>query len=198
MKRYGMVLCAVWSLFVWWPDHVVAEGSWWDKGVNMIKGTSDDKAPTSTATPDQAEIGNAFKEALRLGTEQVVQQLGVTDGFNKDPAIHIPLPAGLSKAKTMVSKMGMSHMVDDLELKLNRAAEAATPKAKTLFLQAIKEMTFDDVMAIYKGPEDSATKYFEAKMSPPLKEEMRPVVDTSLSEVGAIQAYDKVVNQYKT
>lgn len=32
-----------------------------------------------------------------------------------------------------------------------------------------------------------ATRYFQGKMSPALTEQMRPVVDTSLTEVGAIQ-----------
>ena len=60
----------------------------------------------------------------------------------------------------MLSKIGRSQLADDLELKLNRAAESATPKAKKLFLQAITDMTFDDIKYIYEGPEDSATKYF--------------------------------------
>jgi hypothetical protein len=35
-------------------------------------------------------------------------------------------------------------------------------------------------------------------MSPPLKKEMQPIVENTLSQVGAIQAYDKVIGQYKT
>jgi hypothetical protein len=81
---------------------------------------------------------------------------------------------------------------------LNRAAESATPKAKKLFLQAITDMTFDDVKNIYKGPDNSATEYFQNRMSSPLKKEMQPIVENTLSQVGAIQAYDKVIGQYKT
>ncbi len=87
---------------------------------------------------------------------------------------------------------------DDLELKLNRAAEEATPKAKELFLQAITDMTFEDVMNIYKGPEDSATKYFQSKMSSSLAKEMQPIIENSLSQVGAIQTYDEVMDKYKS
>lgn len=90
----------------------------------------------------------------------------------------------------------MSHLLDNLELKLNRAAEVATPKAKELFWQAITEMSFEDVTAIYKGPEDSATRYFKGKMSPSLAEVMKPVIEESLAEVKAIQAYDKVMKEY--
>ena len=142
------------------------------------------------------EIAGGLKDALRVGTESVVGQLGTTDGFNQDPSIHIPLPESLHTVQSTLSKLGMSGMLDDLELRLNRAAETATPKAKALFWDAISEMTLDDVTAIYEGPDDSATRYFQGKMSQPLAKEMGPVVSDSLSEVGAIKSYDDVMGQY--
>ena len=95
--------------------------------------------------PTTDEIGNALKEALRIGSEEVVRRLGQEGGFYADPAVHIPLPREFEVVKTTLDKIGMSFLVEDLELKLNRAAEQATPKAKALFVQAIKEMTFEDV-----------------------------------------------------
>jgi len=59
-------------------------------------------------------------------------------------------------------------------------------------------MSFEDVKKIYKGPEDAATQYFRRKMSPSLAKEMKPVVTNSLSEVGAVQAYDNVMKQYRS
>lgn len=151
----------------------------------------------SPKEPSVGDMSSAFKEALQIGSERVVGQLGRPDGFNADPAIHIPLPAQLSTVKTILSKAGMSGSIDDLELKMNRAAEAATPKAKKLFWQAISQMTFSDVKTIYSGPEDAATKYFQDKLTPSLAKEMTPIVDSSLSQVGAVQAYDGVMSQYK-
>jgi len=52
-------------------------------------------------------------------------------------------------------------LADDLELKLNRAAEAATPRAKEVFWNAITDMSLDDAKRIYEGPKDSATQYFK-------------------------------------
>ena len=124
-------------------------------------------------------------------------QLGRADGFNADSAIHIPLPKQLETVKSVLSKIGMSQSIDDLELKLNRAAEAATPKAKALFWDAITSMTFEDVQTIYKGPKDSATQYFKGKMTPALTQEMQPIVTDSLSQVGAIQTYDQVMGKYR-
>ena len=143
------------------------------------------------------EIAGGLKDALRVGTESVVGQLGTTDGFNKDPAIHIPLPDSMQTVQSALSKVGVSGMLDDLELRLNRAAETATPKAKKLFWDAISDMTLDDVNSIYEGPDDAATRYFQGKMSQPLAEEMGPVVNESLSEVGAIKSYDNVMSRYE-
>lgn len=142
------------------------------------------------------EVGGGLKEALRVGTDTVVGNLGQAGGFDLDPQIHIPLPKQLDSARKLLGKLGMDSMLVDLETKLNEAAEIATPKAKQLFLDAINEMTLDDVMAIYKGPDDAATQYFRSKMSAPLALEMKPVVDNSLEGVGAIQLFDSTMKQY--
>ena len=172
-----------------------AHGGWLDKGLDLLKGPAGNTAQKALTSE---EIGNGLKEALRVGSESVVSQLGQTDGFNLDPAIHIPLPEQFDTVESLLARIGMSSMLDDLELKLNRAAEVATPKAKELFVQAISEMTFEDVMNIYNGPEDAATRYFQDKMTPPLAKEMQPVVEQSLTEVGAVQAYDNVMGEYRS
>lgn len=173
-----------------------AEGSWWYIGGELLNTFTENDNQVEDLT--SGEIGGAFKDALQIGTENVVGRLGQVDGFNADSTIHIPLPEKLEKIKSVLSKIGMSGLLDDLELKLNRAAEAATPKAKKLFGQSITEMTFDDVMTVYKGPEDAATKYFQKKMSPSLAKEMTPVIEESLSSVGAIESYDNVMGQYRS
>ncbi len=172
-----------------------AGDKWWEKALKSIKKEDPEKLASQL---DMSEISTAFKEALRIGSENVVGNLSAVDGFNGDPAIHIPLPRELKSVKKLLKKVGMSELTDDLELKLNRAAEAATPKAKALFLQSISEMTFEDVKSIYEGSEDSATRYFQEKMTLPLSKEMNSIVKDSLSEVGAIQAFDTVMDKYKS
>ena len=172
-----------------------AGDSWWQKGTELLKPLGQSNTQTGM-TAD--EIGSGLKEALRVGSESVVARLGRVDGFNSDAAVHIPLPKQLDTVKAMLGKVGMSDMLDDLELKLNRAAETATPKAKKLFLQAITEMSMDDVQKIYKGPEDAATRYFRKKMSPSLAKEMQPIVKNSLAQVGAVQSYDNVMREYRS
>ena len=170
-----------------------ASAGWLDKLKGKLGGADDKEQALSTD-----DIGGGLKEALRVGTENVVGSLGATDGFNLDPQIHIPLPDQLSQVKKVLGKVGMDSMLTDLELRLNRAAEIATPKAKQLFIGAINDMTLDDVMGIYNGPEDSATQYFKSRMSGPLAIEMKPVVDESLAGAGAAESYDAVMKRYNS
>lgn len=176
-----------------------AQSSFFDKAKSVLGGATGalpGAAGDASALTD-GEIGKGLREALRVGTERVVSRLGKADGFNADPEIHIPLPDTLRSVQSVLKRVGMSSMADDLEIRLNRAAEAAAPKAKQLFWTAISEMTLDDVRRIYDGPKDAATRYFQAKMTPPLAEAMAPVVDKSLAEVGAIRSYDAMMSRYK-
>jgi len=144
------------------------------------------------------EIGNGLKEALRIGTQRVVGQVGAVDGYNADPLIHIPLPEDLRKVHNTLDKVGLGSMTADLELKLNRSAERAAPEAKDVFWNAITEMTLDDVQGIWKGPDDAATQYFRGKMTVPLTERFTPIVLDAMSEVGAIRSYDRMMAKYKS
>ncbi|MCP4671860.1 MAG: DUF4197 domain-containing protein, partial [Desulfobacula sp.] len=65
------------------------------------------------------------------------------------------------------------------------------------FWNAIAKMNFDDVKKVYNGPEDAATQYFKGAMSQDLALEMKPIIENSLSQVGAVQAYDNMMQSYK-
>lgn len=139
-----------------------------------------------------ADIAAGLKEALKTGTSKVTAQLGAKDGFNADPLAHIPLPQSLQKVQSGLKMVGMSGLADDLELRLNRAAEAAAPKAKQIFWNALEQMSLDDARAILNGPQDAATQYFQRTMSPDLRGAMRPIVDKSVAEAGAVKSLEQV------
>jgi len=182
-----------------------AHAGWWDKaqdilnsdtGSQVIESLGGATSGTSLSSLTNSEISSGLREALRLGTTKVVGQLGATNGFNKDPQIHIPLPGALARVDSALATVGMSALTDDLELRLNRAAEAATPKAKELFITAISEMTIEDAKNILTGPENAATQYLRRTMGPGLGQEMQPLVQNALASAGAIKAYDNVMGQY--
>ena len=166
MKKLTLSGALVLSAAFLLAQPAVAQMDWMKKGQDMLGGfgKSDSKDSGSSSGSvgglSLGDMGAGLKDALKVGTETVVGNLGKSDGFNGDPAIRIPLPGSLQTVKTTLDRLGMGSMLNDLETKLNRAAEVATPKAKELFVNAISEMTMDDVKKIFNGPKDSATKYF--------------------------------------
>jgi hypothetical protein len=196
LHRLAMCLASV-TVVVLLPASAPAQLDLLKRGEDALKSfQSGDSDVTSAALSDQ-EIGSGLREALKVGVGTVVSQVGAADGYNGDPRIHVPLPESLETVQKTLARIGMSDLMDDLELRLNRAAEAAAPEARDVFWQAIQEMTLDEVRQIYNGPEDAATRYLERTMSDPLIQRMRPIVDASVSEVGAVRAYDNAIGQYK-
>ena len=59
-------------------------------------------------------------------------------------------------------------------------------------------MSIEDAKGILNGPDDAATQYLRRTTGGQLKDSMRPVVDSSLSEVGAIQSYDAMMGEYES
>lgn len=173
-----------------------AKAQWSDllkKGESFLRR---DKEEDSGPTLTDFEIDRGLREALRISATRVVKRVGRVDGYNDDPKIHVPLPTSLRSVAYAFRHAGSPGMLGGLEVRLNRAAEAAAPKARSIFLNAIRQMTLDDARRIFKGRDDAATRYFEKMMTPDLTEEMRPVIDSALSEVGALQAYDKAMTLY--
>lgn len=170
-------------------------GGLFDFGKDLLKGLTGSGSTADALSND--DIAGGLREALTVGTGKVVEQLGQTGGFANDPAIRVRLPEKLGSVQKALSRVGMSDSLDELEAQMNAAAEVATPKAKALFLDAISQMTLDDVKGIYTGPEDAATRYFQSKMSAPLAEEMNPIVADSLANVGAVKTFDKVMGRYE-
>src|SRR5688500_2730153 len=54
-----------------------------------------------------AEISSGLKEALTIGAQKSSDKLSLTDGFFKDAAIKILMPAEVSKAESKLRMLGM-------------------------------------------------------------------------------------------
>ncbi len=173
--------------------------SWWDKGKELLGGLGGNDESTTEAVGELTvgDLSAGLKDALKVGTGNVVSQLGQEGGFGLDEAIRIALPDELQTAKEWLEKVGMADSLVDLENRMNRAAEVATPKAKELFWNAIQDMSIDDAKQIYNGPNDAATQYFRSKMGGPLGDLMRPEIQTGLQEAGAVKTFDNIMNKYE-
>ena len=90
------------------------------------------------------------------------------------------------EAKTItdhLSKLpGGAKLVDDVIVRINRAAEDAAKGAKPIFVNSVKEMTFTDALTILRGPDNAATQYFKDKTAAQLGELYRPKIRESLNK----------------
>ena len=132
-----------------------------------------------------------MKQALTQGAGKAVETLGRSDGFLGNPKVKIPLPESLHKAEGMMRTLGMGQQADELVTAMNRAAEAAVPRAKTLLVGAIKQMSVQDAKGILGGGGDAATQYFRRTTAQPLTEKFKPIVKAAIAKVGLAQKYDR-------
>ena len=133
----------------------------------------------------------ALRAALEKGSVAAVANLGRVDGFLGNPAVRIPLPDSAQRAEHLLRRVGMGSYADDLIVTLNRAAEAAVPEARTLFVQSVKKMTVQDAKGIITGGETAGTEYFRRTTRAQLHDRFLPIVQRATAKVNLAQQYDQ-------
>ena len=136
------------------------------------------------AGPDNKTTASGLKEALEIGTSNAVKAVSKTDGYFGNQVIKILLPDNVQKMADVLGKVGYQKQVDDFVLSMNRAAEKAAPQATALFVDAIKSMTFEDARKILQGGDTAATDFFKAKTSAKLRDAFKPIVSSTMNQVG--------------
>jgi hypothetical protein len=114
-----------------------------------------------TGTPlTEAEVAKGLKEALVIGSENAASILSVVDGYYGDDLVKILLP---EEASVIIDNLGRipggEKMVEDVVLRINRAAEDAAREAAPIFANSIRQMTITDAFDILKGADNAATQY---------------------------------------
>ncbi|MEL6664354.1 MAG: DUF4197 domain-containing protein, partial [Pseudomonadota bacterium] len=140
----------------------------------------------------QYEIEAGLREALTIGTERVAADLGQVDGYFGDPQIRIPLPGRLGDIQNSLQRVGLSAPLDDLQLRLNRGAEAAVPQAKSLVISAVQSITLEDALGILQGGDTAATDFLRSKTESGLRDALTPHIESALQSSGAYTALDGV------
>ena len=156
------------------------------------------KGLTSQAgtTPDAQTTASGLKEALIVGAGNAVGLLSQQNGYFENQLVKILMPKQIQKVADVLGKIGYQQQVDEFVLSMNRAAEAAAPKAKTIFIDAIKQMTFEDALKILKGDQTAATQYLKSKTYGTLSEEFSPVISSTMNNYGVTRQYDQLIGTY--
>ena len=83
--------------------------------------------------------------------------------------------------------------MDEFVLSMNRAAEAAAPSAKKIFIDAILSMSFDDARKIFSAGDTAATDYFKRRTTDQLTTAFRPLVQRTMDQNSVTQQYNQLV-----
>lgn len=157
-----------------------------------------DALPQSGSVLSNTDIASGLRQALDLGIDKQVSKLTQQDGFFKNDLVKILLPEELQKVDDALRKIGLSSLADDGLKVLNRAAEDAVKEATPIFINAVKDITFDDAKNILLGADNAATSYLTSKTQTELYSKFKPVINNSFGKVGADQIWTNLITKYNS
>ena len=153
-----------------------------------------------------SEIIAGLKEALTVGTDTAVSIVSQVDGYYKDELIKILLPPEAdiiveNLNHPLITGLGLDQLVEDLILKINRAAEDAAKDAAPIFWDAITDMTIADGYNILHGEDTAATHYLREQTYSELFDLYAPKMQNSLDKdiiagVSAQDTWNTLTEQY--
>lgn len=155
-------------------------------------------SPTAGKGLSSEEIIGGLREALTQGATNGTRKLSAADGFFKDAALKILMPAEAQKVEQKLRAIGFGKQVDNAILSMNRAAEDAAQSAAPIFINAIKGMSIKDGLGILKGGDFAATNFLKEKTLLQLTEAFRPVIESSLKKVDATKYWKTLFATYNT
>ena len=163
----------------------------WDDFLEIF---SDNPAPEVQQLTD-SEVVNGLKEAITKGVQTAITSLGKENGFYGNPMVRIPMPEHLQKIEDTLRTLKQEKYADEFKLTMNRAAEQAVPATREVFIEAIKNMTFDDAREILNGPDNAATSYFRKSSKPQLIEKILPIVSQATEKAGVTRSYKSMMDK---
>lgn len=171
------------------------------KGVmdNVVNTNSTEKTNTNVNTNlSNSTVSSGLKEALKVGVNYAVKELGNSNGYLNNSLVKIPLPGNLAKVETLLRSAGGNEMADNLINSMNKAATTAAPKTAEIFIDSIEKMSLQDAQNILAGDKNAATTYFKANTTESLKKMIAPIIQNTMKENQVASYYDMANNFYKS
>ncbi|CAM1334907.1 DUF4197 domain-containing protein [Tenacibaculum aestuariivivum] len=153
---------------------------------------------TTNGVLSEQQIGNGLRQALDNGIKNQVAKLTSKDGFYKNELVKIVLPEELQAVDKGLRKIGLSKLADEGLKAINRTAEDAVKTATPIFVNAVKEISFNDAKNILLGDKNAATSYLEGKTNSALYSQFNPVIKNSFSKVGADKIWANLIGKYNS
>lgn len=148
------------------------------------------------------EVIKGLKNALSVGIDSSVFSLSRVNGYLGNELIKLALPAEAQPIVTNLSKVpGGQKLLNDAIIAINKAAEDAAPQAKSIFVNAITNMSIQDGFNILKGNQNAATAFLKNNTYQQLTAAFDPKIRTSLAKplvmgYSAETAYKNLIDGY--
>lgn len=141
----------------------------------------------------EAEVISGLKEALTTGAKNAAERLAKENGYYGDELIKIFLP---DEAKVIVDNIsripGGDKLVEDVILRINRAAEDAAKEVAPIFVNSVTQMSIRDAFGILNGADNAATNYLRSTTYNELYALYKPKIQASTEKkiIGNISTKD--------
>ncbi|MBM3419535.1 MAG: DUF4197 domain-containing protein [Bacteroidetes bacterium] len=128
----------------------------------------------------EQDVVGGLKEALITGAKNSAGRLSVTDGYYSDMAVRILLPDEAKVIVDNISKIpGGDKLIEDVVIRINRAAEDAAKEVAPVFVTAVTGMTVSDAFGILRGADNAATEYLHRTTYNQLYSLYKPKIEAS-------------------
>jgi len=152
----------------------------------------------------EAEVVSGLKEALSTGAGNAAGMLSLENGYYGDAALKILLP---DEAKVIVDNIsripGGDKLVEDVVLRINRAAEDAAKEVAPIFVNSITQMTIKDAFGILNGADNAATSYLKSTTSNELYNLYKPKIQEStekklIGDISTKNSWETLTSKWNT
>jgi hypothetical protein len=144
----------------------------------------------------EADVVAGLKEALNTGARNSAQKLAAENGYYADLAVKILLPEEARVIVENVSRIpGGEKLVEDVILRINRAAEDAAKEAAPIFVNSVTKMSIADAFGILRGSDNAATTYLRNTTHSELYNLYKPKIQISTEKklIGNVSTKDSWV-----
>jgi hypothetical protein len=141
----------------------------------------------------ESEVISGLKEALTTGAKNSAERLAKENGYYGDAAIKIFLPDEAKIIVDNISKIpGGNQLIQDVVLRINRAAEDAARDVAPIFVNSVTQMTIKDAFNILNGADNAATAYLRSTTYNELYALYQPKIQASTEKkiIGNISTKD--------
>ncbi len=143
-----------------------------------------------------ADADGGLRQALTNAAISSALRLGRLDGYWADGKVRIPLPSPLSTLQARLRPLSLSTPLDNFQMRLNRAAETAVPRAGAIFTDTIKSLTITDAIQIVRGGDTAGTEMLKTRATTQLTSLLTPPMAQAVDASGAGAALDRINSRY--